>query len=118
MDSPSDKLQTCIITRKLSYENMDSMKTSDRKRYCRFKAEQEDVSRKWTDGKKQPRKYKIDEWGINSSQSKYRRMLGEIAAKEMLSIFHEVVREKCYGCIIDHPSQRQHYYLMASEVNI
>ena len=33
-------------------------------------------------------------------------------AEEIASVINELVVENCNGCIIDHPSQRQHPYLM------
>jgi len=54
----------------------------------------------------------IDEWDINSEQSKYRRTLSELAVEEMEKIFWEVLKLECYGCQVEHPSQRQHQCLM------
>ena len=60
----------------------------------------------------------IDEWDINSEQSKFRRTLSELAVRELKDIFWDVVKEECNGCIIDHPSQRQHPCLNGIEENI
>ena len=54
----------------------------------------------------------IDEWDINSEQSKYRKTLSELVANEMSNIFWDVLKSECYGCQVEHPSQRQHQCLM------
>jgi hypothetical protein len=55
---------------------------------------------------------------LKSEQSKYRKTLSELAVEEMGNLFREVVKERCNGCRIDHPSQRQHQCLESVEENV
>lgn len=60
----------------------------------------------------------IDEWHLNSEQSKYRKTLCDLVVERMQPIFWTVVREKCYACEIDDPSQLHHDCLLTiDEIN-
>ncbi len=54
-----------------------------------------------------------------SNDSKYVSLLESyfehIYAKALIEVFPENIKENCYGCVVDHPSQVQHYCLMMSE---
>ena len=56
----------------------------------------------------------IDEWELDSSQSKLRKVLAELYAKTMVARFSDASRENCEGCACDAPSQRHHDCIMMS----
>ena len=50
----------------------------------------------------------IDEWDLKAEQSKLRKKLSEFAAEQISRFFWPVVKETCYACEINEPSQRRH----------
>ena len=50
----------------------------------------------------------VDEWDINSEQSKLRKQMSEFAAEEIRILYWSVVKEMCYACDINEPSQHRH----------
>ena len=54
------------------------------------------------------KKLVIDEWSIDSVQSKFRRDLADVMAKKMNDIFYNTVSENCMGCIEEQANQLGH----------
>ena len=50
----------------------------------------------------------VDEWDINSEQSKLRKQMSEFAAEEIRILYWPVVKETCYACEINELSQHRH----------
>ena len=40
-----------------------------------------------------------------------------VYAKAIINVKHKVVKQKCYGCFIDHPSQSEHDCIMTDLIN-
>jgi len=60
----------------------------------------------------------IDEWHLESNQSKFRRELSDFTVEKMKYMFWPVVKEECYACEIGEPSQRYHQCLANIETNV
>ena len=54
----------------------------------------------------------IDEWELDSPQSKLREVLAELYAKSMVARYLDTSRENCEGCACDASSQRHHDCIM------
>ena len=54
----------------------------------------------------------IDEWELDSTQSKLRKILAELYAKSMVAPYSDSSRENCEGCACEAPSQRHHDCIM------
>ena len=63
---------------------------------------------------KKEEKLIIDEWELDSPQSKLRKVLAELYAKSMVARYSIVSRENCEGCACEAPSQRHHDCIMMS----
>ena len=50
----------------------------------------------------------IDEWHINTEQSKLRMQLSQFVAEEIRILYGLVARETCHACEINEPSQSRH----------
>lgn len=50
----------------------------------------------------------MDEVVLEEQKAKAKKLLLEAYVEEMEGCMKKVVSEKCYGCQVDHPSQRQH----------
>ena len=61
---------------------------------------------------KKEEKLIIDEWELDSPQSKLRKVLAELYAKSMVARYSIVSRENCEGCACEAPSQRHHDCIM------
>ena len=60
----------------------------------------------------------VDEWHINSEQSKLRKELSEFAAEEIRILYWPVAKETCYACEINEPSQRRHQCCQEPQKNL
>lgn len=60
----------------------------------------------------------IDEWHINSDQSKWRKQLSLFAAKEICILYWPLAKETCYACEINEPSQRRHQCCQEPQQNL
>ena len=60
----------------------------------------------------------VDEWHINSEQSKLRKQLSEFAAEEIRILYWPVAKETCYACEINEPSQRRHQCCQEPQKNL
>ena len=54
----------------------------------------------------------IDEWELDSPQSKLRKVLAELYAKSMVAPYSDSSRENCEGCACEAPGQRHHDCIM------
>ena len=55
----------------------------------------------------------IDEWDLNSEQSKHRRELSLLVAKQMKEKLFEAVQKECDGCVHEQPNQLAHDLCLA-----
>ena len=61
---------------------------------------------------KKEEKLIVDEWELDSPQSKLRKVLAELYAKSMIARYSDTSKQFCEGCDYDAPSQRHHDCLM------
>ena len=55
----------------------------------------------------------IDEWDLNSEQSKHRKELSSLVAMEMKQMLFEAVQKECDGCVHEQPNQLAHDLCLA-----
>jgi len=60
----------------------------------------------------------IDEWHLNSNQSKFRKELSDFVVEKMKYMFWPIVKEECYACETEEPTQRYHQCLADIETNV
>ena len=56
----------------------------------------------------------VDEWDIDSEQSKFRKELADEVSKKIAEIFLDAVAENCPGCQEDQPNQLAHEFCLIS----
>ena len=61
---------------------------------------------------KKEEKLIVDEWELDSPQSKLRKVLAELYAKSMIAPYSDTSKQFCEGCDYDAPSQKHHDCLM------
>ena len=63
---------------------------------------------------KKEEKLIVDEWELDSPQSKLRKVLAELYAKSMIARYSDISKEHCEGCGYNAPSQRHHDCILIS----
>ena len=61
---------------------------------------------------------RVDKWDIKSHQYNYRSEMAKVYADKMQESFHDVITEKCGGCIDAQPNQLAHDLCLTEDVEM